>query len=61
MICPLKFNSAINGPCLCEQAECEWWDDKSNYNFETKTYTGQCCIKTLSQLKVSGGINTHTY
>ncbi len=28
---------------------CAWWDyDK-----------GQCCILTLSQLKISGGVNTH--
>ena len=61
MICPLKFNSAINGPCFCEQIECQWWDSKANFNPETKQFEGQCCILTLSRLKISGGINTHPY
>lgn len=35
----------------CIKEDCAWWDEKK----------GQCCIKTLSQLEINGGINTHPY
>ena len=69
MICPLKFSTALQEYTYlelprvsgCEEARCSWWDSKANYNPETKQFEGQCCILTLSSLKISGGINTHPY
>jgi len=62
MICPLKFtvladpevgssSQNIEKNCHCEMSTCAWWDEKAK----------QCCIKTLSHLKIQGGINTHPY
>ena len=51
MICPFKLNSVtLNAQthCLCEGLGCAWWDKVKR----------QCCIKTLSELKISGGIKT---
>lgn len=69
MICPLqkiiigkdKDNIDIPyfGECLHEI--CAWWNPKANYNPETKQPEGECCIKTLSNLKISGGISAHKY
>lgn len=57
MVCPLKMlGQLINQNAKriytdeCSDA-CAWWDAGRN----------QCCLKTLSQLKVSGGLNTHSY
>ena len=69
MICPLMiivpFANLINSKKYpkpnCIKEECAWWDSKANYNFETKQFEGQCCILTLSRLKIAGGINTHPY
>ena len=69
MICPLMVksvgkdrdsNDILYGEECC-QSNCSWWDSKANFNPETKQYKGQCCIFTLSRLKISGGINTHPY
>ncbi len=38
----------------CVKQTCAWWDAASKL-------TGQCCIKTLSKLSISGGVNTHPY
>jgi len=43
----------------CAYNDCAWWDSKANFNPETKQYEGQCCILTLSRLKVSGLVTTH--
>ena len=48
-------------PLDCLEGGCAWWDSKANFNSETKQFEGQCCILTLSRLKVSGGINTHPF
>ncbi len=66
MICPLKPQAYDpNGECYpdirCDGKGCAWWDSSANYNYETKTYTGQCCILTLAKLKVSGKVNSHAY
>jgi len=71
MICPLRIDyTQITGDHndvvdyryqSCVTTNCSWWDSKANYNPETKQYEGQCCILTLSRLKISGGINTHAY
>jgi len=45
----------------CVTTDCAWWNSKANYNPETKQFEGECCIKTLSNLKISGGVNTHAY
>ena len=68
MLCPLKFHGSLRdnkGNWLgkdewqCEFSDCQWWDSKANFNPETKQFEGQCCILTLSRLKVSGLITTH--
>ena len=63
MKCPLLSNPREGyielGDCYHEK--CSWWDSKAIYNPETKQFEGQCCILTLSRLKISGGINTHPY
>ncbi len=60
MICPLKvdYTQIIgeNNECINYHYEtcnhnCAWWDKAKQ----------QCCIKTLSELKISGGGNTHPY
>ena len=62
MICPLKFtvladsevltsSQGTEAYCQCETSGCEWWDEKK----------AQCCIKTLSQLKVQGSVDIHPY
>uniref|UniRef100_A0A6M3JNS0 Uncharacterized protein n=1 Tax=viral metagenome TaxID=1070528 RepID=A0A6M3JNS0_9ZZZZ len=66
MICPLKFNLPLQdwvnrGEWNCELTNCQWWDSQSKFNPETKQFEGQCCILTLAQLKISGGINTHPF
>jgi len=70
MICPLKCSVPLRdnlGNWLgkseweCEYSSCAWWDSKANFNHETKQFEGQCCILTLAQLKISGGVNTHSY
>ncbi len=61
MICP-KYKSGLltqsmsyerikEGNAECDQGECGQWDEKH----------GQCCIKTIAQLKVmiSGLVSTH--
>jgi len=45
----------------CEREHCAWWNSKGNFNPDTKQFEGECCIKTLAQLKISGGVNTHAY
>ena len=57
MICPIKNHAHLINPnankiytAECNK-ECALWDEVKQ----------QCCLKTLSQLKVSGGIDTHTY
>ncbi len=47
MICPLKLGRII---AECDEELCAWYDNEKE----------QCCIKTISQLKVSGKVNTHT-
>ena len=57
MICP-KYKAAVMSfqgntdycDCFitCDEEECALWDKAK----------GQCCIKTLSELKISGGIKT---
>jgi hypothetical protein len=57
MLCPLKKSEYIEDryntghsyltDCDCDENSCAWWDTKK----------GQCCIKTLSELKISGMIN----
>ncbi len=54
MICPLKPQG--DDPyeegyldAECDDLACAWWDDNKQ----------QCCIKTLSELKVSGLVSTH--
>ena len=64
MICPLmtKVDVATQQTAeypQCFEESCQWWDSKANFNPETKQYEGQCCILTLSRLKVSGLITTH--
>ena len=66
ILCPLKpqaYDPSICGypDSSCDEEQCAWWDSKANYNPETKQFEGQCCILTLSRLKVSGGVNTHPY
>jgi len=65
MICPLnKLAEMVSNKWEggeCDKSSCAWWDSKANYNPETKQFEGQCCILTLSRLKLSGGINTHAY
>ena len=61
MICPLKLSSSLLKNRQCDKESCQWWDSKANFNSETKQFEGQCCILTLSRLKVSGGINTHPF
>jgi len=65
MICPLKRESCDEHdgyPDLnCLEGLCAWWNPDVNFNRETKKFTGECCIKTLSNLKISGGVNTHPY
>ena len=60
MICPL-ISKADNPAVDCVESHCRFWDSKAEYNPETKQFEGQCCILTLAQLKISGGINTHAY
>ncbi len=61
MICP-KYKSALlnqpdsderikDGDAECDEKICAQWDEKH----------GCCCIKTLSELKITGGVNTHSY
>jgi len=63
MICPIRELGYIPDDCEetkeCLEDECAWWDSKANFNPETKQFEGQCCILTLSRLKVSGLITTH--
>ena len=59
MICPLKPHAY--DPYTCDKEQCAWWDSKANLNPETKQFEGQCCILTLAQLKIKGGISTHPY
>jgi hypothetical protein len=54
-----KYTNVNYPKCDCIEGECQWWNDKANY--KDKEYTGECCIKTLSKLKISGDINTHPY
>jgi len=66
MICPLKPQAydPHDGeyPDIgCDKEQCAWWDSTANYNPGTKQFEGQCCILTLSKLKISGGISTHPY
>jgi hypothetical protein len=66
MFCPLKpqaydSHEGCYPNYSCDKEDCSWWDSKANYNPETKQFEGQCCILTLSRLKISGGINTHAY
>ena len=66
MICPLKPqdydpHEGCYPDANCDGEQCAWWDSKANFNPETKQFEGQCCILTLAQLKISGGINTHPY
>jgi len=66
MICPLKeelYDDTKKCVCggECGREACAWWNPKENFNPETKQYEGECCIKTLSNLQISGGINTHAY
>ena len=55
MICPLKNLAHLINPNANRiydedcNPECAWWDGKK----------GQCCIKTLSNLKITGGVNIH--
>ena len=62
MICPLKFTvladpdvsgttQNIESQCRCQQSSCAWWDKEKK----------QCCILTLSELKIQGGVGTHPY
>lgn len=63
MICP-KYKAALitrpddksyerirEGDAECDREQCGQWDEKNK----------QCCILTLSQLRITGGINTHPY
>ena len=57
MICPLKnlghlinYESRRMYTDECDTT-CAWRDEQKK----------QCCIKTLSELKISGGIDTHPY
>ncbi len=61
MICP-QYKAALltdkngyerikEGDAECDREGGEQWDTKNK----------QCCLKTLSQLKISGGVNTHPY
>jgi len=67
MKCPLqkitigKDRDCVDVPYFgnCIEDDCHWWDSKANFNPKTKQFEGQCCILTLSRLKISGGINTH--
>ncbi len=68
MICPLLTAGMYADPTVqgdttveCYEEKCTWWNSKANFNPDTKQFEGQCCILTLSRLKVSGGINTHPY
>ncbi len=65
MICPIRELGYIKNDCEetkdCLEDECMWYNEKANYNPDIKEYTGECCIKTISKLKISGGINTHPY
>jgi hypothetical protein len=67
MFCPLTFNQSdevltrYKNSQDCIGENCAWWDSKANFNPETKQFEGQCCILTLSRLKITGGINTHAY
>ena len=65
-VCPLKSqgynpHEGCFSDCACDGEECAWWDSLANFNPETKQFEGQCCILTLSQLKIKGGINSHPY
>ena len=64
MFCPLSDKGSYEEESEfneCYTVNCAWWDSKANYNHETKQYEGQCCILTLSRLKISGGISTRGY
>jgi len=63
MICPMKVSVNQDRGYLEYECvyDCAWWDSKANFNPETKQFEGQCCILTLSRLKISGGISTHPY
>ena len=39
---------------------CAWWNVSANYNSKTKKHEGECCILTLSKLKLGGVVSTHT-
>ena len=65
MICPLlsagEYTRNVSSPpmsCNCLQRECAWWDDELNLPcFKALLYY----VKKLSQLKITGGVNTHSY
>ena len=62
MICPLQPRESNEGGLNeCDKEHCAWWNPKVNFNSKTKQFEGECCIKTLSNLKISGGINTHPF
>jgi len=65
MICPLnKLAETVSnkwGDGACDMSLCAWWNPKANFNPETKQYEGECCIKTLSNLKITGRVNVHPY
>ena len=65
LICPIKNLGHLINPTAerlytdeCNSC-CAWWDSKANFNPKTKQFEGQCCILTLSRLKISGIISTH--
>ena len=65
MICPIKnlghlINPKANQIYSTEcTKDCAWWNPKANFNIDTKQVKGECCILTLSNLRISGLINTH--
>jgi hypothetical protein len=63
MICPIRELGFLENDCEetkdCLESECAWWNNRANFNPKTKQFEGQCCILTLSRLKISGGVNTH--
>ena len=69
MLCPLqkttigKDRDNIDIPYFgeCLQSGCAWWNPKGTFNPETKQYEGECCVLTLSKLKIKGGTNVHAY
>jgi len=70
MLCPMqlliKDTDIIEGKMYqtvdfvgCQTSQCAWWNSKANFNPTTKDYSGECCVLTLSKLRVNGLISTH--